>query len=73
MDHKNLEYFWTARKLNRWQVHWSLYLSQFDFTLQHHPGRSMGKSDALSWRPDHGDGTHDNDNLVLLKPDLFTI
>ena len=33
----------------------------------------MGKSDALSWRLDHGDGTNNNDNLVLLKPDLFTI
>ena len=33
----------------------------------------MGKSDALSRRPDHGDGTNDNDNLVLLKPDLFAI
>jgi len=33
----------------------------------------MGKSDALSHRPDHGDGTNDNDNLILLKPDLFTI
>jgi hypothetical protein len=34
-DHQNLEYFMTAKKLNRRQAHWSLYLSQFDFALHH--------------------------------------
>jgi hypothetical protein len=47
-DHKNLEYFRVAQKLNCRQVRWSLYLSRFDFTLHHKPGRSMGEPDALS-------------------------
>ena len=47
-DHKKLEYFMTAKKLNRQQAHWSLFLARFDFLLPHHPGKSMGKSDALS-------------------------
>jgi hypothetical protein len=47
-DHRNLEYFRVAQKLNRRQVRWSLYLSRFDFTLHHKPGQSMGKPDALS-------------------------
>jgi hypothetical protein len=47
-DHKNLEYFCTAKKLNRQQARWLLYLSHFDFILHHQPGQSMGKSDALS-------------------------
>ena len=72
-DHKNLEYFMTAKKLNRRQARWSLYLSRFDFSLHHRPGRSMGKTDALSRRADHGDGSGDNQNIVLLQPDLFTI
>jgi RNase H-like domain found in reverse transcriptase/Reverse transcriptase (RNA-dependent DNA polymerase) len=55
-DHKNLEYFMTAKKLNRRQARWSLYLSRFDFAMHHRPGRSMGKSDALSRRADHGTG-----------------
>jgi hypothetical protein len=38
MDHKNLEYFRTAKKLNRRQARWSLYLSCFDFILHHCPG-----------------------------------
>ena len=72
-DHKNLEYFQAARKVNRRQARWSLYLSRFDFTLHHRPGRSMGKPDALSRRADHGSGSEDNDNVTVLKPDLFTI
>jgi len=47
-DHKNLEYFQTSWKLNWRQARWSLYLSRFDFTLHHCPGKSMGKPDALS-------------------------
>src|SRR5467141_3473802 len=47
-DHKNLEYFMTAKQLNRRQARWSLYLSRFNFTLCHRPGKSMGKPDALS-------------------------
>jgi hypothetical protein len=70
-DHKNLKYFRVAQKLNQRQARWSLYLSRFDFTLHHKPGRSMGKPDALSRRADHGSGQGDNDNLTLLSPDLF--
>src|SRR6202522_3595950 len=33
----------------------------------------MSKSDALSRRSDHGSGTHDNKDIVLLTPDLFAI
>jgi hypothetical protein len=42
-NHKNLEYFRVAQKLNWWQAKWSLYLSRFDFMLYHKPGWSMGK------------------------------
>ena len=47
-DHKNLEYFMTAKHLNCRQARWSLYLAQFDFILHHIPGKSMGKPNALS-------------------------
>jgi hypothetical protein len=72
-DHKNLEYFRVAQKLNRRQARWSLYLSRFDFTLHHKPGRSMGKPDALSRRANHGSGKGDKDNLTLLAPEVFRI
>jgi len=47
MDHKNLEYFMTAKKLNCYQARWSLYLAHFNFKLIYHPGCSMRKPDAL--------------------------
>ena len=47
-DHKNLEYFMKAQKLNCRQVRWTLYLSRFDFTLKHVPGTKMEKADRLS-------------------------
>jgi len=73
MDHKNLEYFMTAKKLNRRQARWSLYLSRFDFALHHKPGRSMGKPDALFHRSNHGTGADNNSNVVLLTPKLFVV
>ena len=33
----------------------------------------MGKSDALSRRADHGDGSEDNRDLTLLTPNLFAV
>ncbi|KAG5734824.1 hypothetical protein E4T56_gene631 [Termitomyces sp. T112] len=73
IDHKNLEYFWTAKKLNHQQAQWSLYLTNFDFSLHHKLGQSIGKPDALSQRADHGMGEGDNSNIVLLYPELFAI
>jgi hypothetical protein len=33
----------------------------------------MGKSDALSCHSDHGSGSGDNSDMVLLRPELFII
>lgn len=68
-DHKNLEYFRTAQKLNRRQSRWSLFLSSYDFDLHHRPGKSHGKTDALSRRADHVPEGEDNKDIVLLKPE----
>ena len=72
-DHRNLQYFMTAKKLNRRQACWSLYLSCFDFEMHHRPGRTMGKSDALSHRSDHGTGINDKSDIVLLWPKMFAV
>ena len=47
-DHKNLTYYREARKLNRRQARWSLYLSEFDIKLVYTPGHKMVQSDTLS-------------------------
>ena len=68
MDHKNLEYFMKAQKLNQRQARWALYLSRFDFTLKHVAGSKMGKADGLSRRADWKVGTDkDNENQVFIK------
>jgi len=72
-DHKNLQYFMTAKKLNRRQARWSLLLARFDFIMHHHPSKSMGKTDALSCRSNHGTGSEDNDNMVLLTLNFFAV
>ena len=67
-DHKNLEYFMKAQKLNRRQAQWALYLSRFNFTLKHVSGTKMGKADGLSRRPDWKVGVdRDNKNQVVIK------
>jgi len=69
-DHKNLEYFMKAQKLNCRQARWALYLSRFNFTLKHVPGSKMGKADSLSRRPDWEVGVKkDNEDETLVKPE----
>jgi len=68
-DHKNLEYFMKAQKLNRRQARWALYLSRFDFMLKHIPGSKMEKADSLSRRPDWEISIErDNEDETLIKP-----
>ena len=67
-DHKNLEYFMKAQKLNKRQARWALYLSQFDFTLKHVIGTKIGKADGLSRRSDCKVGVdRDNENQIFIK------
>ena len=74
-DHKNLEYFMTTKQLNRRQARWSEILSNYDFIIKYINGKSNGKSDALSRRPDHQpeEGDEDNQNQTLLNPNKFII
>jgi hypothetical protein len=71
-DHKNLEYFKKAQKLSRRQARWAEFLSRFDFTLTHKPGK-LNKVDGLSRRSDHKEGVNqDNMDRVLLPDQLFS-
>ena len=47
-DHKNLEYFIKAQKLNRKQMHQALYLFRFNFTLKYVLETKIGKAYRLS-------------------------
>ena len=70
IDHKNLQYFMMSQKLNHKQAKWALYLLQFNFALKYVPGKSMGKADRLSRRPDWQERVEkDNEDQKLIKPE----
>lgn len=53
-DHKNLVHLTTTTKeLNKRQIRWAEYLSQFDAKILYRKGSENGRADALSWRLDH--------------------
>jgi len=58
-----------SQKLNHRQARWALYLSRFNFGLKHVPGKSMGKADGLSRRPDWQEEVRDNEDQKLVKPE----
>ena len=70
-DHKNLQYFRTARKLNHRQARWALDLAEYNFSFVHKPGRDQKQPDALSCHPDYDKGSNDNNDEVLLSMELF--
>ena len=73
-DHKNLEYFIKAQKLNRRQAKWALYLSRFDFTLKYILGSKIRKADSLSRRLDQEVGVgKDNEDETLVKPEQLKV
>ena len=68
MDHKNLEYFMKAQKLNRRQTRWVLYLLRFNFILKYVLGIRMEKADGLNRRLDQKISIeNDNINQVFIK------
>src|SRR6202453_1705448 len=73
LDHKNLQYFLTSKKLNRRQARWCLFLSRFDFLMTYRKGALSTKVDLLSRRSNHDQGENNNDNIILLKPEYFCI
>ena len=61
----------TVDEMEKWMQ--QKILDQNAAELEETAERSMGKLDALFWRPDHRDGQNDNDDMILLKLELFVI
>jgi hypothetical protein len=47
-DHAALTYLHKFYDQNAWLIRWSLKLSEFDFTVEHRPGKKIPHADALS-------------------------
>ena len=71
-DHANLTYFREPQKLNRRQARWRLDMAEFDFTLVHKPGKSLGIPDLLSRRTDYNQGHEDNADIIFIKDENFS-
>ena len=70
-DHSNLQYFRQPQKLNCQQARWFTELQEYHFTIHHLPGKSNSKADILSRRPGFDQGEQDNEDMIVLPPNLF--
>ena len=62
-DHKNLEYFTTARKLTERQIRWWQELSRFPFCIEYRSGKRNVLADALTRREQDLPIAADDDRL----------
>jgi hypothetical protein len=69
-DHDNLRYYQHPQKLNCHVACYIVFLADFDFELVHLPGK-RNQADPLSRRPDHDDGSTDNEETTALPNELF--
>ena len=67
-DHLNLQAFTTKQRLNRRQARWAAELQDYDFVIEHRPGRQNGKADALT-RP--GDLVKTRQEGIVLPSSRF--
>ena len=68
-DHANLQYRKSPRNLNRRTARWHADLQDYDFILQHIPGKTNMLPDLLSRLPTNDNGKGDNRDVVILPPE----
>ena len=75
IDHKNLEYFMTVKKLTERQIKWSLILYKYNFVINYITGKNNERTDAFSERerdvPEAGDDKLKYKMAQLLKPGIL--
>jgi hypothetical protein len=67
----NLQYWRDPQKISRRVAHKFLELQEFPIKIHHIKGKTNGRADALSRRPDYDQGEHDNANVTVLPDQLF--
>jgi hypothetical protein len=72
-DHRNLEYFMTAKILNRRQARWAQFLADFNFKLSYRTGETQVVADALSRMEEYylNDSDREQNHQTLLPEHLF--
>ena len=69
-DHANLQYYRQPQKVNRHVARGINFIAEFPLELQHIAGRK-NRADPLSRRPDHDNGSNNNEGVVALPESLF--
>jgi hypothetical protein len=67
----NLQYWRDPQKISRRVAREFLELQEFLIKIHHIKGKTNGRADALSRRPDYDQGEHDNANVTVLPDKLF--
>jgi len=70
-DHQNLKYFKFPQKITPRQARWHEFLQDYNFKLEHFPGKSNTIADLLSQRKDFEGGVNPNENVTILPETLF--
>jgi len=70
-DHQNLKYFKSPQKITPRQARWHEFLQDYNFELEHFPGKSNTIADLLSRRKDFEGGVNPNENVTILPETLF--
>jgi len=70
-DHANLMFWKHPRKVNRWVAQWFAELQDYWFEIKHVPGKTHTAADFLSRPFVDNKGKQDNEDVVVLPPELF--
>jgi len=71
MDHTNLQYYRHPQKINQRVARYISTLADYNLELKHLP-RIKNHTNPLSRRPDHDNGSSDNEQVMALPNELFT-
>jgi hypothetical protein len=70
-DHTNLQYWKVPQNLNRRTARWHADLQEYNYEIQHIPGKTNIPADVLSRPPDVDQGEKDNQQIIILSPHHF--
>ena len=70
-DHANLQYWKSPKNLNRRTARWQADLQEYDYKIQHIPGKENIPPDALSRPPGVDQGKNDNQQQIVIPPKKY--
>jgi hypothetical protein len=70
-DHANLQYWKAPQNLNQRMARWHADLQEYNYEIQHVPGKTNIPADVLSQPPGVDQGEKDNQQIMILPPHRF--